>query len=725
MWLRPPPVNQAPLATTANLSTVAIIVGIYRHKPSLSAPWWLLAAANTVSTIGGMLLGRAADHYPGVSLVPQLIMLLAGPLTAAAALVWLRTYSKNTARTVAIDSALVGVGALMAAWVLLLSPAVGAGRSFEDPRFASGVQLVVDAFVVAMVAHVAFTAARGNRAFVLIGSATILLLASDVVYAADATTGSGDGRYFMIAATLSYGCFGAAALNPGMAKIGAVESLAPDRPHPRFVVVALACVLASAIPATRPPFGVTDQVVRATILVTLIAGVLWRSERAVRTIAHKESDARHRATHDELTGLSNRAWLYASQRRHGVGAPARPTSLLFMDLDNFKLVNDSYGHRTGDELIVAAAERLEEVVGDSGNVHRHGGDEFVVTTHADRLATIRLAEQILAAFSKPFELSQVRVTLSTSIGISQSSPDGEPADLDDLIREADSAMYHAKSKGAGSYAIFDDQLRERAMQKLQVTSALRDALNNREFELHYQPIVDATTERTATYEALLRWRHKGMLRTPGYFIEVAESSDIIIEIGAWAINSACEQLARFWRETADRPAVSVNLSARQLRDESFVDVVVAALAQNQLPPSALWLELTETALIDDHDVALTILNRLSAMGVTICLDDFGIGYSALSNLNKYPIDIVKIDKSFIATLGSDSTQNAKDRVLVNSIEAMSNALGLVTVAEGVESTDQRQEVRNIGCRYAQGWLYGLPQPRFAPASTEPIDDLTH
>ena len=703
------------LSVTALAAIAAIIVGIRSHQPALALPWWLIFASCVTSTFGGMLTGALATADDPVPLAPQLVMLLAYPLQVAAAVIWLRAYAPATARTVSIDTTIVGIGALITVWVLLVSPAVAEHAKASDPRLSSATHIVFNAIVLAVITHVAYTSARGNRAFRMLFGGVLAQTVGDGLLAIDAVQGiSTRGGSYMAVYITAYGLFAAAALHPSMVDIGTAAGSVPDRFRQRFIEVAGICMLAAAIPATRPPFGLWDQVTRAALISCLIAGVLVRSERAIRTIADKESDARHLAMHDELTGLSNRASLYAEHAaidRHG---PFPPMSLLFMDLDNFKLVNDSYGHRTGDELIKAAAERLADVVSDSGWVHRHGGDEFVVTTYLDLECTHALARAILDEFSKPFTLRRVRVTLSTSIGIAR-TVGGSAPNLDDLIREADSAMYHAKSRGTGSYAVFDDQLRASAVEQLKVTTDLTESIDDHEFELFYQPIIDVATGETAAFEALIRWHHDGLVHSPDYFIPIAESSDIIIDIGRWALDRACEQIAR-WRHAADggNQAVSVNLSARQLRDVDFVSTVTGTLAAHGLPASALWLELTETALIDDDDIALTILEQLSALGVTICIDDFGIGYSALGNLNKYPIDVVKIDKSFIAALGTQEVRDPKHHVLVTSIEAMSTALGLITVAEGVESTDHLEQVKAIGCQFAQGWLFGVPMPAMQP-----------
>ncbi|MBJ8343511.1 bifunctional diguanylate cyclase/phosphodiesterase [Antrihabitans sp. YC2-6] len=702
------------LVITSLASIAALLIGILRYSPTFAMPWWLILAACITTAVGGGLSGAFSQPHDPLPLAPQSVLLTGYLLQAAAAVAWLRAYATATARTVAIDSALVGLGALITAWVVLVSPVVAGDSDVSDPRLAAASHIVVGAIVLAVITHVAYTSALGSLSFRFLYGAVVAQLVGDCLLAIDSIRGTtAPGGSFMAAYIVAYGLFAAAAVHPSMVEIGMAPDSESDRFRQRFVEVAAICLLAAAIPATRTPFGVWDQVVRAVLISLLIAGVLLRSERAVRIIADKEVDARHRAMHDELTGLSNRAALYeghAPSERYGVFPPM---NLLFMDLDNFKLVNDSYGHRTGDELIIAAAERLAGVVGDSGWVHRHGGDEFVVTTYLDPIRTDALARAILDEFSKPFVLRRVRVTLSTSIGISRTTGGNAPPNLDDLIREADSAMYHAKSRGSGNYAVFDEELRARAVEQLKVTTDLRESLDDQEFELFYQPIVDIASGETAAFEALIRWHHDGLLHNPDYFISIAESSDIIIDIGRWVLDRACAQLAA-WRRAGGTEAVSVNLSARQLRDVGFVNTVVGTLAAHDLPASALWLELTETALIDDDDVALTILSRLSAFGVTICLDDFGIGYSALGNLNKYPIDVVKIDKSFIAALDARVAHNPKHRVLVTSIEAMSTALGLVTVAEGVESETQLEQVRTIGCRFAQGWLFGSPAPIMRP-----------
>ncbi|WP_127782035.1 EAL domain-containing protein [Rhodococcus sp. X156] len=689
-------------------SAIAIGIGVRRHKPRKRAAWKCVLLASLLFMIGGGL--RTAER--STNAVPELLaaaFTIGGYVAVAAALtIFLRARNVHASSDTVLDTVLVGLGATLASWVLLIAPVTDHGSIINVTTAVVALYPILDSVLLALLVHLTFTTAPGDRTFGLLGTSLLAIFVGDLGYAV--TTA---GFLHLPDAVLdapfliAFGALGAGALHPSMKRISLPQPGFAYRGRRRVPGLVVALVLASVALAAVPAHHTLDQVVRAVLFGTLLLGVLARSERAVRRHATSEQAARHKSTHDDLTGLPNRVLLHSRVTRQleantGIGR----LSLLFMDLDGFKFVNDSYGHSVGDELLVAAAERLLKVVRPEDVVARYGGDEFVVTAPLERAGAEGLADRILAVLSEPFVLSVGRVYVSASIGIARASPSAASADIEGLIREADAAMYHAKARGRGGYAFFDDSLRARARMQIETSTALRDALGRKEFEVFYQPIVSLTDRSVVGYEALLRWYHDGELRRPDHFIPIAEASNIIVSIGAWVLRTACEQLAT-WREQGHTTLhMAVNVSARQLRDYDLVHTVESALSDTGLPGTALWLELTETALVDDTDTALRTLQALQDLGVVLCVDDFGTGYSALGYLQRFPISVVKIDGAFVRALNEQLPESS----IVGAIEKMSRALGMNTVAEGVETTLQEAQLRSLGCEMAQGWLFGYPLP---------------
>jgi diguanylate cyclase (GGDEF)-like protein/PAS domain S-box-containing protein len=427
----------------------------------------------------------------------------------------------------------------------------------------------------------------------------------------------------------------------------------------------------------------------------------------------KQSDLMltHMALHDSLTGLPNRtlaldrlALALARTERH-----PSSVAVLFLDLDRFKVINDSLGHNLGDQLLVAVAARLREAVRPSDTVARIGGDEFVVVCE-DIVGVedaTRIAERIADALSRPFELNDDEVLLATSVGIALSSGPGDTPET--LLRDADAAMYRAKETGRNRYEVFDSSMRVEAVERLDLEQALRRALGRSEFRLFYQPVLDMETGTIVGVEALLRWEHpeRGLLR-PAEFISLAEETGLILPIGKWALQEACRQ-ARRWREAdPDRPplTVAVNLSARQLAQPNVADMVAEALESTGTDPSQVWLEITESILTGDTEATVGALRALKALGVRLSVDDFGTGYSSLLYLKRFPVDTLKVDRSFVAGLGT----YPEDTAIVAGVVGLAQTLGLTAIAEGVETEEQRAALRALGCDLAQGYLFGHPEP---------------
>jgi diguanylate cyclase (GGDEF)-like protein len=418
---------------------------------------------------------------------------------------------------------------------------------------------------------------------------------------------------------------------------------------------------------------------------------------------------RQLAHFDVLTGLPNRA-LLADRSNTAMRHAARngtAVALLFLDLDHFKNVNDSLGHRVGDELLKALARRLQGAVRDQDTVSRIGGDEFVVVlpdTGADGAAHV--AQKILNSALTPFEIEQHELTITPSVGIALYPADGE--DFDTLSRSADSAMYHAKQNGRNHYRFFTSEMQARSERTLAVENALRRALEREQLSLHYQPQLDiANGLRVVGAEALLRWNHPELGQvSPSEFIAVAESSGLIVPIGEWVLRTAMRQL-KVWVDAGIAPfTMAVNLSSVQFRDVELPTLISSILEEVALPAHWLELELTEGVAMTDPLGAIEIMNKLHARGVRMSIDDFGTGYSSLSYLKKFQAYKVKIDRSFV----NDVTDDADDKAIVSTIISMAHSLGMQTIAEGVETQGQLDFLSAQGCGEAQGFLFSRPLP---------------
>jgi diguanylate cyclase (GGDEF)-like protein/PAS domain S-box-containing protein len=430
-----------------------------------------------------------------------------------------------------------------------------------------------------------------------------------------------------------------------------------------------------------------------------------------------EDQIRHRAMHDDLTGLPNRA-LFLDRLDHALTAVRRTggmAAILFLDLDHFKLVNDSLGHHIGDEVLVAAAPRLKQALRASDTVARFGGDEFGILLEniaGERDAT-HMAERVASAFAQPFVLAGREHFVTASIGIALARGSERPQDL---IRDADAAMYRAKERGRARYELFDEAMRSRAIGRLRVENDLRRALEHGQLRLEYQPLVWLSDRSIRSVEALLRWDHPAQgVVMPAQFIPIAEANGLIEPIGRWVLQQACRQAGEWYGARPDEApiGISVNLSALQIARAELPDLVFASLHASGLDPACLSLEIAETVMLGDFGALSDALLALKRLGVRLVLDDFGMGYSSLAYLTRLPLDALKIDRSFIHGLGVEG----RDTAVTAAIIAMSQALSLEVVAEGVETQAQADELLGLGCRIAQGFHF------CRPVSGEAISEL--
>ncbi len=423
-----------------------------------------------------------------------------------------------------------------------------------------------------------------------------------------------------------------------------------------------------------------------------------------------EEQLLHDAFHDGLTGLANRALFMDHLRMTIERCKSRHSNyyaVLFLDFDRFKVINDSLGHAEGDKLLKQIARRLESITRTGDLLARLGGDEFVLllSEMLEANDAIEVAERIQDLLKKPFDLSGNEVLISASIGIALSTDGHRQAD--DMLRDADIAMYQAKSAGKARYKGFNEAMRTVATTRLQVETEMRAAIDRREFEMHYQPIVHLETNALSGFEALVRWRHpaRGMI-LPNDFIPAAEETGLILPLGRWILNESCRQM-REWQERypqASSLVINVNLSCKQFLQSDLAEKISETLEETGLAPHCLKLEITESYLIENSENAVRIMNSLRKLGVELSLDDFGTGYSSLSYLHRLPLNSLKIDRSFISRM-SESGENSE---IVRTIIKLAQNLKMQVIAEGIETAEQLAQLNALHCGYGQGYFFSMP-----------------
>jgi diguanylate cyclase (GGDEF)-like protein/PAS domain S-box-containing protein len=414
----------------------------------------------------------------------------------------------------------------------------------------------------------------------------------------------------------------------------------------------------------------------------------------------------HQAIHDPLTGLPNRLLFVERLRRALAEDRAAHTAILFLDLDHFKVINDSLGHSAGDRLLVTIADRLRNAVRPNDTVARFGGDEFTVLCRGvpDEQVAADIAQRIAAAVAKPVQLAEGEVYVTISVGIALAGADLETPET--LLRNADAAMYRAKEQGRARIEVYNSGTRDQAVTQLRTGNELRRALEHGELRVHYQPILDLGSSRVSGFEALARWQHpeRGLVG-PDQFIPLAEETGLIVPIGRWVLEQACAQAAE-WQAGGAPVSISVNLSMRQLAEPALPQTLADTLARTGVDPSRVWLEITESTLMRDAESAVRMLHRLRDLGVHLAVDDFGTGYSSMTYLKRFPVSSLKVDRSFVDGLGRETEATA----ICTAVVRLAHALGMGAVAEGVETPEQLEALRDLGCEFAQGFLFGRPAP---------------
>jgi len=687
-------------------------------------PGWFIASALSV---GGLYLFSAllleVSASSAMELATSAIDLIANGIIVAL-LAW--GVSQRRGRFTAgdiLDGLVMGLGGWLVAWIMLVQPYLDLNGGSNANVVLNAAYLPMATPLIALAGGLVLSGLARRPATWLFVVAVIANVSGDALYGtfevgiASAWSDTLASALYLIAFTST----GAALLHPTSPElIGKAESHRRLKLPSRLTATGLILTVPITLMALVESTSGADRLVRACSVLLLLGLVSLRLAQATRSHLHAQEELIESARTDALTGLPNRTAMLELAAEHmdeSQGHDTRP-SVLLIDIDRFKNTNDSLGHAAGDEAIRILAARLAVVAKQLGvHLGRPSGDEFLVldttsTTTGEALAN---ADAFHKAFKAPVSLDAGVMFLTASIGVATRPTDRATAPSD-LFRHADIAMYRAKDAGRNCVALYHDTMQQRLTQRMQIETALHSALDNQEMRLYHQPIVDTTSGRVAGFEALIRWqRSDGTMMSPAEFIPVAEETGIITSLGSWALLEALTQLTT-WREdgiVSDSATMSVNVSVRQLSDPAFCDIVEEALSRSGLPAHLLWLEVTETMMIENPEVARNTLQRIHSTGVRIALDDFGTGYSSLSLLQQFPIQRLKIDRAFVSGIAD----NANDRSLVRSIIAMAGALGLDIVGEGVETVQQLKVLRQLGADKAQGYLISHPVPAEAMRST--------
>ncbi|MEV4642720.1 EAL domain-containing protein [Actinoplanes sp. NPDC049548] len=618
-------------------------------------------------------------------------------------------------RHAVLDGLIVCLAGGLAGALLLAAPAAAIADRPPLVSVLAGLYPLFDVVLLAMCVNLTFTARTWPPSLVALVSGIGLMLVGDLAYAIIGVSGRTYASPLLdVPFLLAYTLLGVSALHPSVVELGRADR------HP---VQAWSWQrMALLMPAVCTPFVLLAVVGGHSFEYRMLIGacglgimalLLMRAVSAVQAQVAAQLHSEYQSMHDPLTGLPNRRMVTTEVERLAgrvpVGGPARVWVGL-LDLDGFKWVNDSWGHDTGDQLVIEVAARLRAAVPPGSMLARVGGDEFLVTYVGDEPGALRLVDDIQGCFATPVPVRDTEVVISASIGLAHAPAGGDPAAVTEaLLRDADTAMYRSKGEGPGRSTIFDASMHDRVRERIELEGALRTALAENKLTVVYQPIVRLDTGRPTAAEALVRWTHpeRGPI-PPTIFIPVAEDSGLIEPLGTWVRNEALRQLAQ-WRADGTVTGdfyLSINVSPRQLADPQMPATVATELRHHGVPATAVALEMTESVMVDGGGVAARVLHELRELGLRLLVDDFGTGFSALGYLRRFPVTGVKIDRSFVSGLG----ESAEDEEIVRAVVAMSRALGLSIVAEGVETRVQRDALAATGVVQGQGWLWGPGVP---------------
>jgi diguanylate cyclase len=709
------------LLAVALMSIVGVSVGASRIRPRIRWPWYAISVCGVFFLVGAVLRSALTDSQGHLnSLLPDSFTLPGYVVLGAALVGLLHSRRASDDRATLTDAVVVGAAGTIVAVAFLIEPTLAQHSGSVLLHVVSAVYPPIDVLLLLVLLQLAFTDVSGAPAFWFLATALGAILVGDTGYAMElAGIVHPYARLLDTPYLIAYGFFATSAMHPSM---WLLTNAQPRSVRPmsrwRLGTVALAVISPAVVILVHPPTLIRDRIIFAIGVAVLVFAVFIRSVRAVNEHAASESHLAQLATRDVLTGLANRTRLgqFLADELPRAAVADRRIGLVLLDLDRFQVVNDNWGHVVGDELLVAVAQRLLHTLPDL-LVARTGGDEFIVAGRLplDDPNADKLTGRVMSVFEQVFEVSAGQLVVSTSAGVTTLLPTRRSMDSSDqtLLRDADTAMYRAKAMGGDRCVRFAPEMHAEIAEHVAVEQRLRRAVAADGFELHYQPIVDLVTGTVRGYEALLRMRPDGSpsLR-PDEFIPVAEATGLILPIGAFVLDEACRQIAEWRRDehlVMDPVFVAVNVSSRQLHEHGFVADVLGALAKHGVPERCLHIEITESLLMDDIEMAIEMLDALRDRGINISVDDFGTGHSSLGYLKRLPVGTVKVDRSFVSGLGDHGLAGGSDdEAIVRAVMGMAKALNLSVVAEGVETSGQRDVLRALGCPYAQGWFYGRP-----------------
>lgn len=708
------------LGGVAVLTVVAFVYSTIRYRPSLRWPWMSITVAlalfiadsvarSELKTLGNLSATR--------SLVPDLLALPGYAFLAAGLLGFSRVRVRGPHRhsSVVLDGLITALSLVALAWVFAIQPALVHRHTPLSVQVIFMAYPTMSIFLVVVTLRIAFSPERERvPAFWFLVAAMSAMFLGDALYAlVEAHVLHISANVLNLPYGLAFAGAGATALHPSMRKLtepGKQQRMTTSRF--RIGLIAIALFIPALLTLHDRADAAGTRGALFVVIVGLTGAAVLRIVQALYTAERSEARLMFQSFHDTLTGLPNRRMMEQHLSRLLESSPVDDThvALLFLDLDRFKLVNDTLGHSHGDELLVKVAQRLRANVRPSDLVTRIGGDEFmIVLSHVVSVSqALDLANRLRFCLRAPFMLNDMEFHVSASIGLAFASGEDPDASAEILLRDADTAMNQAKDAGRDSVAVFDESMRTKVSERVELEHDLRNAVALQQLHLVYQPIVRLPQGPIEGVEALVRWSHpvQGVI-SPAKFIPMAEESGLITEIGAWVLDEAVRQLAA-WRVQSPEMAdlyVSVNLSGAQLHDDHIVERVSRALDENALEGSALCLELTESVVMENPAAAAGILSRLRRLGVRLAIDDFGTEYSSLAYLKRFPVTCLKIDKTFVDSLVQD---DSSDESLIAAIVAMSKALGISTTAEGVEQAVQSRKLLHLGCDSVQGFLYSRP-----------------
>jgi diguanylate cyclase (GGDEF)-like protein len=709
-----PVVNGVCVLALGSVTIWACFTGPRRLGAEPRRAWRLMGVAALLFLIGVLIRPVVTDA--GLPLLADAAT-VPGYLLLCVFLGALLRARNSLQRHAVVDGLIVTLAGGLAATLLLAAPAAEIPGRPPVVSVLAGLYPLFDVVVLLLVVNLTFTAQVWPVSLWTLLGSMMLLLTGDLAYAIIGVSGHLYTSPLLDSPfLLAYTLMALTALHPSAVRLGRasrqpVQAWSWPRMMllgPSLVTPFVLLVTIGADPDRRLVIGLVGALIVALLLV--------RAVSAVNAQVTAQRQAEHQATHDSLTGLPNRRMIAVEigrlLGRLSPGSEDDCVWVFLLDLDGFKYVNDSWGHDTGDRLVIEVGDRLRAAVPENVPVAALGGDEFLLAYVGHRAGAMRVLADIQGCFERPFVVSDVELQITASIGIAQAEPDG---DAEALMRDADTAMYQAKSEGPGNATVFDRSMHDRVRERIELEVALRQGLAAGQLWVAYQPLVRLATGKPLGAEALVRWEHpeRGPI-SPAVFIPIAEDAGLIGAIGTWVRQEALRQLGQ-WRAdgtVADDFYLSINVSAKQLTEPEFPLVVSGELVRFGVPAPCVALEMTETVMVDGHGtVAAQALFELRELGLKLLIDDFGTGFSGLGYLRRFPVTGVKIDRSFVVGLGVD---NEADEI-VRAIAAMSQALGLSVIAEGVETPVQRDALAAIGVTNGQGWLWGpaVPPAEFA------------